>query len=136
MNKIPPYKAKTLHMGDWVFGFYVERPITPFFPQDICYYIVFNDDNGYHEYKVDPNTLCEFTGLVTYNNTPLYENDLVRNYTGNIYCVQKECNTPGGCWFNTGYILQEVDTDDYITFEDTIPDIEYNNEIQLDVISE
>lgn len=136
-NKIPPYKAKTLQTGNYVYGFYIEKPDNSLDSQKLSYYICCNDSDGYHEYEVDSNTLCEFTGLFNYKNIPLYENDLIRNYmSSTIYKIQKECDTPGGCWFNTGYILQEVNTDDYITFEDTIPDIDYDDCICVDVINQ
>ena len=89
-NKIPPYKAKTLQTGNYVYGFYIEKPDNSLDSQKLSYYICCNDSDGYHEYEVDSNTLCEFTGLFNYKNIPLYENDLIRNYmSSTIYKIQK-----------------------------------------------
>lgn len=59
-------KAKKMDNGDWVEGFYVESS-----GQAFIY------DNEGNAWKVDPESRCRDTGLVTLQGIRIWENDFV-----------------------------------------------------------
>ena len=49
-----------------------------------------------------------------------------------IYEVRKEYDCPGGCWCNSAFILDGIDFDGFMSFEDTV--YEYTNEICVEIV--
>ena len=69
------YKAKRLD-GQWVEGYYWQNGCGNHFIRVIfeCNRIVIQD------YEINPDTLCEFTGLYDKNNHEIWENDILELY--------------------------------------------------------
>ena len=70
------YKAKRLDTGKWIEG-YLWRDTTA------SYYIRKEIALAYAkmvDFEVDPNTLCEFTGLCDKNRNMVWEHDIVEQY--------------------------------------------------------
>lgn len=74
MNRTIKFKAKRLDNQEWVCGYFYEENDNT--------YIIENRQkesklNRNITYRVDPNTVCQFTGMKDVNGEELYENDII-----------------------------------------------------------
>lgn len=77
MNKIL-FKAKKLSDGEWVKGSLVKTPFGTF--------IEWYEDSICNKRKVDPSTVCQFTGMKDCNGNEVWEDDVVER---EIYDLRK-----------------------------------------------
>lgn len=88
MNREILFKAKRKDNGEWVEGYYMPRPNSFGKPQ---YYIVLS--SGALWYEIDPDTLCQYTGLTDKNDKKIWENDLLGHklnrveFLNGTYCI-------------------------------------------------
>lgn len=103
--KLKDWKTNPEH-NKWVEGFYLSRQETTYcfkedyekFPVKTLHYIAeecmtdWGLPNSFRSYEIDPDTLCQYTGVTTDNGQKIYENDIIRTqeYTDRPYSDKKK----------------------------------------------
>lgn len=89
MNREILFKAKRKDNGEWVEGYYVKTRLgTDIKPSDVIF-VPFkmsrNEEWGWM--KIDPTTICQYTGLTDKNGWKIWENDIVIDKDNDYYKV-------------------------------------------------
>ena len=75
MNREILFKAKRKDNGEWMEGYYRRIPCMGTLEH---YIMPRNPKNRMEQYAIDPDTICQYTGLVDNNGNKIWENDIVR----------------------------------------------------------
>lgn len=83
MNREILFKAKRKDSGEWVEGYYCKTTIgNDVRPSDVIFVpfkVSRNEEWGWM--KVDPDTICQFTGLKDKKGRKIWENDIVQAWS-------------------------------------------------------
>ena len=73
MNREILFKAKRKDNGKWVEGYYRRIPCMGMLEH---YIMPRNPKNRLEQYEIDPDTICQYTGLTDKNGQKIWENDI------------------------------------------------------------
>lgn len=118
------FKAKRMDNGEWVEGYYRRIPCMGMLEH---YIMPRNPKNRMEQYAIDPDTICQYTGLTDKNGRKIWENDIVncKKYIGGNYVDY--CIEAGYVEMKHGaFGLHRIKYDAYYrTFKDWLEDYEY-----------
>jgi acetyltransferase-like isoleucine patch superfamily enzyme len=98
--RVIKFKAKTLDGKDWVYGDLSRSVIGG----NVRYYLKILDAK---KIEVNPDTVCQFTGLQDFNEKDIYECDKIAVMEGcNVYC-NEYIICENGCFYIRDYTLIE-----------------------------
>lgn len=94
--------AKRKDNGEWVEGYYRRIPCMGMLEH---YIMPRNPKNRMEQYAIDPDTLCQYTGLTDKNGKKIWENDIVK-FNDEIWnSYHTSCGTEYDSWEAENYGL-------------------------------
>nr|DAH80334.1 MAG TPA: YopX protein [Caudoviricetes sp.] len=87
------FKAKSVEYGKWLEGYYLKK--YDFLGKEVHFIFLEYRPNAWRCIEVNPDTICQFTGLCDKNGNKIWENDIIKYHFGENYAPIKY-----GCYQN------------------------------------
>lgn len=104
------FKAKRVDNGEWVEGYYTECSGKTFVGIDISSMFEIFCAPVIKWFRVDPKTLCQFTGLCDKNGKKIWENDILMAHLDESYPEDVTYETVE--WNVAGWVAHETGSTD------------------------
>ena len=112
------FKAKRLDNGEWVYGFPLHS-----IRQDKDAQVIIYPTAGAGGHLVDPDTVCQFTGLKDHTDEDIYDGDILHSDNWACLCVVE--------WHDGGFILAQGERSNTIGHEIESHLDRYENDIAV-----
>ena len=99
------FRGKQIKDGKWIEGYYCPKPYSHF-PCEPTIFPFETINKDWHGERVDPETVCQFTGLYDKNGRKIFEGDIVK-YGDTIHRVVFEQRN-GTAYF--GIVISDIET--------------------------
>lgn len=103
------FKAKRIDNGEWVEGQYCYMLNPKSENGEPKKHFICNGTNVFNS-EIDPETICQYTGLTDKNGVKIFEHDKMMIDKGEEYEKQAKVNYSNGC-----YVLETKKTWDFLT---------------------
>lgn len=109
------FRGKRKNNGEWVYGSLVHR--TEYYGGNCDDYFILQggefDYDIYDAFEVDPETVCQFTGLTDKNGVKIWENDVVfvtddNGCSGQVDTGVGEIDFLEGLWYISGSVQNSL----------------------------
>lgn len=102
------FKAKALGTGEWVEGF-LQRDMD----YNLCILRAIKEEKSWYWTQIDPNTICQYTGLKDCNGKEIWEGDFLRCEVFNVIAGYVVYNDKMAC-----FCVEDQDDGEYISLEE------------------
>ena len=102
------FKAKALGTGEWVEGF-LQRDMD----YNLCILRAIKEEKSWYWTQIDPNTICQYTGLKDCNGKEIWEGDFLRCEVFNVIAGYVVYNDKRAC-----FCVEDQDNGEDISLEE------------------
>ena len=103
------FKAKRIDNDEWVEGYYLRK--YDLLEKEGHFIFLADKHNTWICAEIDPETLCQFTGLCDKNGNKIWENDILKAHLDNDY--PEDITFEKVEWNNFGWTLREPERTDW-----------------------
>ena len=94
------FRARCINNGQWVYGYY---------SCDSGKYHFIKSIDDYLDYRIDPYTLGQYTGLIDKDGNKIFEGDIIQFYKTSAYVIFRRGEFCAIDNNNTGYFIIQSD---------------------------
>lgn len=102
------FKAKSVECGKWLEGYYLKK--YDFLGKEVHFIFLEYRPNAWHCIEVNPDTICQFTGLCDKNGNKIWENDILKAHLDESYPEDATYETVE--WGVAGWVGHETGSTD------------------------
>lgn len=102
------FKAKSVEYGKWLEGYYLKK--YDFLGKEVHFIFLEYRPNAWRCIEVNPDTICQFTGLCDKNGNKIWENDILKAHLDESYPEDATYETVE--WGVAGWVGHETGSTD------------------------